>query len=84
MLMDRSPVLEDEQAGKEEVGGAVLSQDIHLMHMNVGGKSPQKPCSVDNSLEAPFKVPLVPPGKFSNDSALRKRDLKALDKKQDR
>lgn len=83
MLMDRSPVLQDEPAGKEEAGGAVLSQDIHLMHMNVGGKSPQKP--MDNSLEAPFKVPLVPAGRFaSNDCSLRKRDLKALDKKQER
>lgn len=49
MLMDRSPIVEDDAAGKEAGPPAVLSQDYHLMHM--AAKSPQKAASIENSLE---------------------------------
>ena len=46
MLLDRSPIVEDDQGGKEN---AVISQDYHLMHMGIS-KSPAKG-SIENSLE---------------------------------
>jgi hypothetical protein len=87
MFLNRSPLLEEVNSQPKE-GQAPVSQEYQLMAMNIN-KAPEKGQSIENSLESPFKVPLVPAHarvaraeeeEAGGDKALRKRDLKALDR----
>lgn len=85
MFLNRSPLLEEDGSQPKDN----VSQEYQFMAMNINStsKDENKPPSIDNSLESPFKVPQIPSHYRQRDEEdgqqqLRKRDLKALDRQQ--